>query len=251
MDCPRAAEARTPLAVYVAVVAETARISAPTVVQALRGTLRPRDCDRRLEDWSGRLLELARVDLRVQGGARLASAQGPFVVMSNHQSYFDIPVLYRALPGSMRMVVKKELMHVPLWGTAMRAAGFIPIDRARGKVAYAELERAGQELLRSGTNLWIAPEGTRSPNGELLPFKAGGFRLAARMGLPVLPVTIDGTQCVQPKGRWAIRRDCVVQVTIHDPLRVEAARTLTDDALAVLMATTRRRITSALPSVPV
>jgi 1-acyl-sn-glycerol-3-phosphate acyltransferase len=246
MDWPRAHDARTPTGVSLAVLRETARISVPTAWHGLRGTLDAKDCDRRLAEWSQRLLELAEVELRVRSDAPAAST--PCIVMSNHQSYFDIPVLYQAVPGSMRMVVKKELMRVPLWGSAMRAAGFIPIDRARGKLAYRELERAGRELLRAGAHLWLAPEGTRSASGDLLPFKAGGFRLAASTGLPILPVTIDGTREVLPKGSWSIRRGRTVRVTLHEPIETGEPRTLSDDDLAKLMERTRRCIAVGLSS---
>lgn len=196
---------------------ETLRISLPTVWQGALGRLDVETCDRRLERWSRRLLERANIELAVQG-VEHASGSPAFLVMSNHQSHFDIPVLYQSLPFAMRMVVKKELFRIPIWASAMRAAGFIEVDRKQGRRAYGQLALAGQRLLSSGMSLWIAPEGTRSIDGRLLPFKRGGFRLALATGLPILPVTIDGTCQIHRKGTWSIRCGCRVRVTVHPPI---------------------------------
>src|SRR6185312_6786458 len=99
---------------------DTARICFPTVVDAMIGRVTLERCDERLDWWARKVLEDADVDLVVRGREHAAGTR-PFVVMSNHQSLFDIPVVFRAIPGRLRMVAKKELFHVPIFGQAMKA----------------------------------------------------------------------------------------------------------------------------------
>jgi 1-acyl-sn-glycerol-3-phosphate acyltransferase len=137
--------------------------------------------------------------------------------MSNHQSLYDIPVLFQALDQRMRMIAKKELFKVPLWSTAMRRCGFIEIDRGNRSRAVDSL-RAAEAALANGVSIWIAPEGTRSRSGRLLPFKRGGFHLAMAAGASILPVTIDGTKEALPaKGRH-IAVGARVTVTLSSPI---------------------------------
>ncbi|MGC4066013.1 MAG: lysophospholipid acyltransferase family protein [Polyangiaceae bacterium] len=122
-----------------------------------------------------------------------------FVVMSNHQSLYDIPVLQVALPLTVRMVAKSELFKVPLWSQAMLAAGYVPIHRGDHTKTLQDL-RAAQKAIERGISIWIAPEGTRSPDGRLLAFKPGGFHLASAVKARILPVTLDGTRhCLEAK----------------------------------------------------
>src|ERR1019366_817617 len=110
-------------------------------------------------------------------------------------SFYDVPVLYYVLGGNLRMVAKKELFDVPIFGRAMREAGFIEVDRSNRERAVQSLALAKEQLV-AGTSVWIAPEGTRSDTGELGPFKKGGFHLAFETGLPILPVALKGTRDV-------------------------------------------------------
>jgi 1-acyl-sn-glycerol-3-phosphate acyltransferase len=197
-------------------IAETARISAPTLVQGLSGTLTPEICDRRLLDWSRRLLAQAQIELRVVG-LHEAPPDEAFVVMSNHQSLYDIPVMFQALRRRVRMVAKKELFKIPGWAQAMRMAGFVELDRSDRDSAIESLSHA-EAALREGTNIWIAPEGTRSRDGALLPFKKGGFRLALSTGARILPVTIDGTRRTLSASGFSVRVGSEVTVTVSPPI---------------------------------
>lgn len=195
----------------------TARI---TVGTAVDGTLGRADLaertDRRLAWWSGRLHDVA--DMRVQVDGRENFREGEtFVVMSNHQSHFDIPVLYQALERRMRMVAKKELFEIPLFGRAMRLSGFVEVDRQDRSRALRALDCA-RAALAAGTNIWIAPEGTRSESGELAPFKKGGFHMALGAGARILPVSIDGTKDVLPAHGRNIQRGKTVRVVISPPI---------------------------------
>jgi 1-acyl-sn-glycerol-3-phosphate acyltransferase len=192
---------------------ETGRISAPTVMEAAFGRLTPEVCDARLDQWARRILERASIEL-VTVGVEHAVPGEAFVVMSNHQSLYDIPALYCALRRPMRMVAKQELFRVPLWGSAMRRAGFVPIDRSDRARAIDSLSDA-RSLISSGISLWIAPEGTRSPDGRLGSFKRGGFRLAEDAGARILPVSIRGTERVLGARARHVSDGIRVEVVLH------------------------------------
>ena len=228
-------------------IAETARISAPTIYDGLSGRLTPEMCDLRLDAWSQRLLEQARIELDVVG-LELAPRAESFVVMSNHQSLYDIPVMFQALRRRVRMVAKKELFKVPGWAQAMRLAGFVELDRSDRDKAIASLGSA-ELALRQGTSIWIAPEGTRSRDGTLLPFKKGGFYLARATGARILPVSINGTRRVLSARGFAVQPGADVRVTVSAPIDPAAyggdPREPVPDEL---LADVRAAITAHLPS---
>jgi 1-acyl-sn-glycerol-3-phosphate acyltransferase len=224
-------------------VGETARISVPTLVEGLTGSLTPEICDERLQLWSRRLLLQAGVMLRVEGLER-APAGETFVVMSNHQSHYDIPVMFQALQRRVRMVAKAELFKIPGWGPAMRMAGFVEIDRKDRVAAIQSLESA-KHALKQGTNIWIAPEGTRGPGGKLLPFKQGGFHLALSTGARILPVSIDGTgQVLAAHGR-RVTEGVEVRVVVNEPI---SAQDYPPERRDELVARVRKAIAENVPS---
>ncbi len=205
------------LGILTRAVVSTLRISVPTVIDGWRGDVDPRVCDARLASWSKALLRQADLTFEVLGKEHIDPQQS-YVVMSNHQSLYDIPVLYQALPLPLRMAGKAELFKTPIWGRALHAAGFVELDRSKGTKAYRALLAARDRLEREGCSLWIAPEGTRSLDGELLPFKNGGFHLALIAGLPILPVTVDGTIEVHRQGSKLVHRGHRVRVIVHEPV---------------------------------
>ena len=196
---------------------ETAVISAPTVVEGLIGTLTPQKCDDRLQEWSRKLLEDAEIKLEVTGFEN-APADETFVIMSNHQSLYDIPVMFQALRRRVRMVAKAELFKIPGWGRAMRLAGMVEVDRGDRTQAIQSLG-AAKAALAQGTNIWIAPEGTRGPGGtSLLPFKKGGFYLASGAGARILPVAIVGTSQVLAAHGRSVKPGMTVRVRVQAPI---------------------------------
>jgi 1-acyl-sn-glycerol-3-phosphate acyltransferase len=199
-------------------VVDTARISVSTVMEALYRPLDPERMERRLGWWSAKLLRDARVSLTVTGQAHAGDGREPLVVMSNHQSLYDIPVLFQSGLGRLRMVTKAELFQVPIWGRAMKDAGFIRVDRGAGGRAMDALRDQGGSLLAAGTRVWIAPEGTRSRTGRLGPFKSGGFRMALGQRVRILPVAIEGTREVLPAKGVVVHRGKQVKVTILPPI---------------------------------
>jgi 1-acyl-sn-glycerol-3-phosphate acyltransferase len=153
--------------------------------------------------WSRGLVLASGLRLRRSFSSSLDGAQ-PVVYMANHQSLFDIPVLFITLPGQARMLAKHSLFHIPIFGWALRLGGFISIDRQDRSRAKESFD-AAVDRLHSGTSALIYPEGTRSVDGRLLPFQRGGMLLALKSGLPIVPVGIQGTLEVQPKNSFAIR----------------------------------------------
>jgi 1-acyl-sn-glycerol-3-phosphate acyltransferase len=134
--------------------------------------------------------------------------EASYVFLANHQSMFDIPALFVTVPGQIRMLAKRSLFRIPIFGWAMAAGGFIPVDRGDRSTAKRSFGAAVTRL-RQGTSILMFPEGTRSQTDELLPFERGGFLLALKSGLPIVPVGIRGTRAIQPKGNWAIRPGAV------------------------------------------
>lgn len=224
------------------VAAETLRISLPTLVEAARGTVSSRVCDERLDSWSRRLLEQAGLRLDVTGRENLTEGEG-YVVMSNHQSHYDIPVLFQALRIPMRMVAKKEIFQIPFMAGAMRAAGFVEVDRKNRVSAIQTLSAASQKLHQT-MSIWIAPEGTRSKTGHLGPFKKGGFHLALQTGMRILPVSIDGTRRTLPSGGLTVRRGNTAKVTIGAPIDAQSYGTA---RLGELIRAVRAAIEAPLP----
>jgi len=222
--------------------AETFRICAPTLLEATLGRLTREACDDRLSVWAQNALKLAESRVETHGLERLDPTRS-YLLMSNHQSAYDIFSLFVAFPRSLRMIAKDAMFRLPVMGGGMKAAGFVPIDRTNHERAMAALERA-KEIMASGINVWIAPEGTRSEDGRLLPFKAGGFMMAMQLGCPILPVSIVGTRDILPSKAFKVRHGQTAHVTFHEP--VEASE-YTPERRDELIDLVRARIESVLP----
>jgi 1-acyl-sn-glycerol-3-phosphate acyltransferase len=160
--------------------------------------------------------------------------------MANHVSNLDPPVLIPAIPQRVSVMAKRELFRIPVLGRAMRMASLVPIDRSNKETAIASVRAAG-EVLRSGISMVVFPEGTRSPDGRLLPFKKGPFYMALESGVPIVPVTILGTQSLMPKGK-SVARPGTATLILHPPIETAA---FTDRDL--LMMAVRDAISIALP----
>ena len=158
--------------------------------------------------WGRTILFGARIKVTVKNPANLDPNRS-YIYMSNHQSNFDIPVLLAYLPVQFRWLAKVELFRIPIFGFAMQRAGYISIDRSNRKSAILSLRRAA-EIIRGGVSVLIFPEGTRSLDGNIRPFKSGGFILAIDSGVPIVPVIIHGTWPIMSKDRLRIRPGNVV-----------------------------------------
>jgi 1-acyl-sn-glycerol-3-phosphate acyltransferase len=196
---------------------QVARITAPTVMEAMVGAGSRSVHDRRLHEFARRVVGRARIRLQVEGAEKVPLDRA-LVYMSNHQSHIDIPVLYATVPSpSLRMVAKTELFRIPGFGRAMRAAEFVEVDRRDRASAVDSLRRAA-EILESGISVWIAPEGHRSRDGVLGPLKKGGFYLARDTGTPILPVALSGTRNVLPPDTRRMNPDVPVRVVFGAPI---------------------------------
>jgi 1-acyl-sn-glycerol-3-phosphate acyltransferase len=167
--------------------------------------------------WSKSILRMFGIRPAVQGFNRLDPARS-YVFVSNHASMFDIPTVVAALKGNVNIVFKKELTRVPIWGWALRYGHFIMIDRSNARDAMQSIERAAQSI-RNGNSVILFPEGTRTKDGKLQSFKRGAFALAVKSGVPVVPLTINGTFKIMPKGSLKIR-PADISVVIDEPIAI-------------------------------
>jgi 1-acyl-sn-glycerol-3-phosphate acyltransferase len=191
--------------------------------------------------WARLSLGLAHVPVIVRGAENLPP--GPVVFMSNHQSNFDILALLAAMPRQIHMIAKKELFEIPVFGASMRRGGYIPLDRSDGRQALKSMDSAAA-IIRAGKSVVMFPEGTRSMDRRLLPFKRGGFLLALKAGVPVVPVTINGSGRVNPAGRTRLYRGAIT-ITLHPPVTPAAAASRAE-AETRLMTQVHTAIASAL-----
>ncbi|HWK30934.1 MAG TPA: lysophospholipid acyltransferase family protein [Terriglobales bacterium] len=155
------------------------------------------------------------VRIEVEGRDRF-DPNGTYIYMLNHVSNLDPPLVIPLLPRRTSVLLKKELMKIPILSRAMKMAQFVPVDRSNREAAITSISRA-VDVLRDGVNISIFPEGTRSRDGKLLPFKKGPFHLAIESGVDIIPVTIHGTEQMMPKGRNTIRPG-VAHVIFHAPV---------------------------------
>ena len=167
--------------------------------------------------WSKVSLLTAGVKVEV-AGSELIPRDQPIIFMGNHQSNFDILALFQAIPIRFNWLAKEELFKIPLFGRSMQSAGYIPINRGDGRDSLKSIDRAAQ-LVRGGTSIVIFPEGTRSNDGNLLPFKRGGFVLAAKAGVPIIPFSISGSMKVNPPDNIFCILPGVIRIKFSPPVR--------------------------------
>jgi 1-acyl-sn-glycerol-3-phosphate acyltransferase len=215
-------------------VLNTALVAVVTIVGAVAALIS------RLFDWSGdTVLWLARwwsrgicmlsgVKIDVEGHLDLDPGHS-YVFMANHLSTIDIWALFVALPLPVRMIAKKQLAAIPLFGWAMWAGRFIFIDRHNAVSARRTIQRA-EERIRAGASVLLFPEGTRSRDGQLQAFKKGGFHLAMDAGVPIVPVAIKGTRELMPRGSLRVKPG-QVRVTIGEPIPTEGLKNEDRNAL--------------------
>jgi 1-acyl-sn-glycerol-3-phosphate acyltransferase len=178
------------------------------------------------------------ITIEVSGLERL-DPRRPAVFMPNHGSFIDGPLVMTLIPGVARVILKKPVLRIPIVGTAMRFVGFVPVDRKGAEGGKKSIARAAALLRGRGYSYLIFPEGTRTLDGRLGPFRRGGFFLALETGAPVVPVTISGTRELMPKGQWFARKG-KVKVVFHESVptgsyRVETMSALMDKVRAAIL----------------
>ena len=172
--------------------------------------------------WTWLILRIGGISLKVSGLENLEPGR-QYVFMVNHQSNMDIPALVQSLaPFQLRWIAKRELLRVPLFGWAMWATKHITVDRSDPLDAMKSLERAKQKIA-AGISIVVFPEGTRSRDGRLLPFKKGGFLVAVQTRTKIVPVTIRGSAAVLPAGDWRLRPG-TIEVFVDKPIATDGYR---------------------------
>lgn len=166
--------------------------------------VRGRFYDRIGRIWAGWILRASGTPVHTEGLENIR-ADAPQIFASNHQSWYDVFALAHAIPKRYRFVAKQELERIPVFGPAWKACGHISINRADRIAAIRSLDRAGHVIKGDNSSVIIFPEGTRSSDGSLLPFKKGAFMLALRTGVDIIPTAVLGTRAILPKGAWRMR----------------------------------------------
>jgi len=178
--------------------------------------------------WARIILAAAGVRLRVEGREAVPRDRA-VVFMANHESWLDIPVLLAAIPVQVRFLAKKSLFSIPFFGWAISSMGFIPVDRKNRREAIKSFEQAAQRI-RAGRSVLVFPEETRTPDGNLLPFQRGGFLIAIKAGLPIVPVGLDGPRRCLPKHSYLLRPGTIT-VRFGEPIPTAGVGVTAKDAL--------------------
>jgi len=194
----------------------------------------------RLSVWAGRTgYRVAGIRVHAIGRERLRKGHA-YLFMANHTSNLDPPVIVPLLEQRIAIITKQELFNIPLFGRAMRAASFVAVNRSERRSAVESVSNAAH-VLQSGLGMLVFPEGTRSRDGRLLPFKKGPFHVAMKAGVPVVPITMVGTHQAWPKGTMKLRAR-EITVYFHEPIDPKMIESREE-----LMAAVRAAINSALP----
>jgi 1-acyl-sn-glycerol-3-phosphate acyltransferase len=195
--------------------------------------------------WSWLILATGGIWTRVEGIENVASHETA-IYCANHQSAMDIPILFVNLPVQFRFVAKRSLFRMPFMGWHLKRSGHIPVDRERPREAMRSLDEAAEKI-RAGSSVVLFPEGHRSRDGKIGPFKSGSFYLAIQSGVPVVPITLNGTRAVLKPDTYHVRAG-QTEMIVHPPIPTS---TLTRQDVEALSAKVRAQIISRfVPSDP-
>jgi len=181
------------------------------------------------------------IDVETSGLDRL-DRKTPYVFMSNHLSFLDAPLFVTVVDRPVRFVAKRFVFRIPVLGWGMRFAGYVPLDKEGVGDGRKRIARAVELIRNMGYSFFVYPEGTRSPEGALQPFRRGGFFLALDAGAPIVPVSIRGTYELMPRGARRIRKG-PVRIVFHEPIAVSG---YAPETMPALMERVRAAIASAL-----
>jgi 1-acyl-sn-glycerol-3-phosphate acyltransferase len=204
---------RTIWAIIVAVVA-TIPLATTVLIIAMLSSASPW-IDPIIRLWARLVLWGAGIEIRTEGTETIDRAKR-YILIANHHSYFDIPCIFAAIPQPIRFMAKVSLFKIPIFGWALKRAGFIPIDRKNRRTAVKSFDLAG-ERIRRGNTIVIFPEEGRSREVQMRPFQRGAFLLAIKSELPIVPMAIKGTYDVMRAGQWSIKAGPVV-ITLTPPI---------------------------------
>ena len=187
--------------------------------------------------WSWLILKTSRIQLQIQGLENI-NPNEPVIFCSNHPSAMDIPILFASLPVQFRFAAKRSLFHVPFLGWHLRRSGHIPVDRGHPRKALKSLDQAAEKI-RAGTPVVLFPEGHRSRDGNMGAFKSGSFYLAIQAGVPLVPITLNGSRAVLKPDTLHVKPG-KVEVIIHPPvatayLMLHDVEKLSDDVRKIIL----------------
>ncbi len=165
--------------------------------------------------WASIVLRVCGTTVSVRGSEHVQAGKG-YVYVSNHASMFDIPAVIARIPAQIRLVYKKELEKIPIFGWGLKYGSYIGIDRGRGVEAQKSLDEAVKKI-QNGESVLLFAEGTRTLDGKLQPFKRGAFHIAVRAGVPVVPLTINGSYAILPKHSISINPG-TVELILEKPI---------------------------------
>ena len=168
--------------------------------------------------WAPQVLWLGGVELTVEGLEHI-NRERSYIVVANHLSQLDIPILFAALPIPIRFLAKRSLFYIPIFGWSLALARFVPVDRGSSRKARRSIDRAARRVKR-GRSLAIFPEGTRTADGAIKNFKSGAFVMGVKSGVPILPIAIRGSFDVVPKSTLAVKPG-PVELVIGEPISTE------------------------------
>lgn len=156
-------------------------------------------------------------------GADVVEKNRPYIFMSNHLSFLDGPLLFFVIPLPVRVILKKEIFRIPIIGLGMKLVGFVPVDRKGIKGGKKSIDHAARLMKEKGYSFLIFPEGTRSRTGRLQEFRRGGFFLATTSQSAIIPISVQGTYELMPKGKFFVKKG-KIKVTFHPPVSVQGYR---------------------------
>jgi 1-acyl-sn-glycerol-3-phosphate acyltransferase len=187
--------------------------------------------------WARSTLRICGVRVHVRGLERVPMNRS-YVYVSNHASMFDIPAILASVPDQIRILYKKELNWIPIFGWGLKLGSYIAIDRKRGADAMRSLDEAAEKI-RTGASVLLYAEGTRTRDGKLQPFKRGAFNLAAKAGVPIVPLTVNGSYMLMPKSSFVVQPGEVelvleAPIEIHGSGKEEEMRLMADVRTAIV-----------------
>ncbi len=196
-----------------------------TLICSILATLFLIDRSHTLYIWLSRffskgILLISGIKLNVTGIENIKKDQS-YVYVSNHSSQYDIPAMQLSVPTKMSIVFKKEIAKVPIFGWQMQFGPYIMVDRKKAESAMKSIEEA-KKMIQKGFSILLFAEGTRSKTGEVQPFKRGAFYLASRVGHPIIPVSLSGTEKIMPKGSMKINPG-TINVHYGNPIEITGA----------------------------
>jgi 1-acyl-sn-glycerol-3-phosphate acyltransferase len=190
-------------------------------------------------------INLARIVLGIKVeviGREEIDRKKTYIYMANHLSFIDGPLLFWLIPHKVRVLLKKEAFGYPVIGLGMRLAGFVPVDRRGFKAGKKSIDKASESIRKKGYSFLIFPEGTRSRDGHIQPFRRGAFFLAVNSQVPVIPVSISGSYELMPKGSFSTKKG-LIKVVFHPEVSVQE---MNQESIPDLLAKIRDLIISGL-----